>query len=335
MMWKAIFGITFAIGVLVTWPRSLHGQSVDALLNKLQQKGILTANEVQELREEAKKEPPPTSQFKNALPDWVSNLKLNGDFRARYDGLYFDNSEGVDRNRLLYRLRFGVVATLKDQFELGLQLASGDTANGGSGGNPISANSTFQDNASRKLIFIDLAYARWTPVNRDDWCLTVAGGKIENPFTFSSMVFDRDYNPEGAAEQVSYAFNDRHAAKLILGQFVLDELSLDSNDPFLLGAQLRFDSKWNKHLQSSLGVAGLLISGAGNLVNSAVPNQNRGNTRTPDGALVNHFNPIVVDGSVTYFVNTFPLYHGPFPINLAAEYMRNPAADSQNYGYNA
>src|SRR5437773_4117518 len=82
-----------------------HAQSTDALLNKLVSKGVLTADEAKELKKEAVTTPAVDSRF--SLPPWLNNIKLSGDFRGRYDGVYqHDNNSGSgfteDRHRLRY-----------------------------------------------------------------------------------------------------------------------------------------------------------------------------------------------------------------------------------------
>ena len=44
-----------------------------------------------------------------------------GDVRGRFDGVHFDNPAGTDRNRFRYRMRFGVVAAMNDNFEAGMR----------------------------------------------------------------------------------------------------------------------------------------------------------------------------------------------------------------------
>jgi len=72
-----------------------------------------------------------------------------------------------------------------------------------------------------------------------------------------------------------------------------------------------------------------------------VPNINRGNTRLAGtGALAYHYNPLVVDGAVTFTAPSFLLpsiYKGPFPIRVSGEYINNPGAPSSadNYAWNA
>src|SRR5438552_4192116 len=178
-----------------------QAQSADALLDKLVEKGILTTKEASDLKREADQNFTKAYQVKSGMPDWVTSLKLNGDFRGRYEGFYSDNPAFIDRHRFRYRLRFGAVATLRDDFEVGLRLSSGDPVSGfsQSTGNPVSGNTTLQDNGSRKFIYVDLAYAKWNAVHSSTAGAAVTFGKMENPFAFSQMVFDPDYNPEGLA----------------------------------------------------------------------------------------------------------------------------------------
>jgi len=325
-----------ATGALATlaFGSTALAQSSDAIIDKLVEKGILTAKEANELREEADKNFTTSYQVKSGMSDWVTALRFNGDFRGRGEGFYSDAPTFPDRNRFRYRLRFGATAVIKDNFEVGLRISSSE-ASGTFGGDPISGNTTFQDNASKKFVFIDLAYARWTPINTPQWAGGLTIGKMENPFVFSDMVFDADYTAEGAAIQLAYTFNDKHSAKLNAGGFAVDEIGGSSDDPYLLGAQFRFDSIWNKHIATSFGVAGLALEANQNLGNAAVPNINRGNTRDAAGNLVYNYNPIVADASVTYTLESFWHYNAPFPIKLGGDYMINPAANGKNWAYSA
>ena len=322
------------------------GQSSDALIDKLVEKGILSVKEANELREESDHGFKQAYSVKSGMPEWVNSLKFTGDLRLRYDGIYNDDPGFVDRQRFRYRLRFGATAILNDHFEAGLRLISGENGKGGFiTGDPISGNSSFEDNGSKKIIGVDLAYLKWSPVQTPDWTATTIGGKMENPFTFSDMLFDPDYTPEGLAEQIGYNISERHAAKLNLGGFILDELSQSSHDPFLLGAQARLESTWSPQWQTSFGISALMISGSENLTTASVPDQSRGNTRVninagttnkaSFGPLANRFNPIVVDAAMVRSLEKFPLYAGTFPIRLAADYANNPAANENNQAFSA
>ena len=83
-------------------------QSVDALLDKLVDKGILSVKEGQALREESDKDFTKAYATKSGMPEWVSALKFNGDVRGRFEGFYSENPAFVNRDRFRYRLRFGV-----------------------------------------------------------------------------------------------------------------------------------------------------------------------------------------------------------------------------------
>lgn len=321
--------------MLVAAGGQVFGQSSDALIDKLVEKGILTVKEANDLREEADKNFSTAYSVKSGMPEWVSALKFNGDLRGRFEGFYGDNPAFVGRNRFRYRMRFGVTANLRDDMEVGFRLTSSE-ASGTFGGDPISGNTTFADNGSKKFVYVDLAYGKWSPLHTPEWAGAFTIGKMENPFVFpSTMMFDRDYTPEGAAAQLAHTFNDRHSLKFIGGAFVLDELSADSSDPWMAGAQLRWDATWNPRIATTLGIGGFSIANRQNLINGNVPNVNRGNTRGADGAPAFKFNPIYADAGFTYTLEKFPHYAGPFPINVSGDYVHNPAAPRDNQGYSA
>lgn len=329
-------------------PLTATAQSADALIDKLVDKGILSVKEANELREEADRNFNQAYSVKTGLPDYVSSLRISGDVRGRYEGFFSNadydpapasgSTDFVDRSRYRFRMRVGVVATLFDNLELGLRLTSSENASGGTfGGDPISGNTTFQDNGSKKYVFIDQAYGRWNFLNTGALAGSFTVGKMENPFTFSDMLFDPDYTPEGVAVNGSYRFSDTQLLRLNLGGFALDELRTSGNDPYLLGAQVRMESTWSHKIATTAGLGAFTIENPDQLTTSAVPNQAAGNTRLANGELAEEFTPLVADASFTYSLSRFPLYRGAFPIRLAGEYLVNPSADrgSDNYGWNA
>ncbi|MCZ7637733.1 MAG: putative porin [Verrucomicrobia bacterium] len=252
---RLLLGAGTAAAALLGLPGA-HAQSTDALLDKLVEKGILTVKEANELREESDNDFNKAYAAKSGMPDWVTALKINGDFRGRFEGFYADNPDFVDRNRWRYRLRLGVTANLKENFEIGVRLGSGDLDNAAgmtSGSDPISNNQTLQNNASKKGIYLDQAYARWTALNRPAVMGVLTVGKMENPFVFSDLLFDSDYTPEGAAQQVTYNLSAQQALKLNLGQFVLDEIGGSSADPFLLGGRCASSLPGPRRSQPVLG----------------------------------------------------------------------------------
>ncbi|MCX8155320.1 MAG: putative porin [Verrucomicrobiae bacterium] len=331
------FGVLTAFLSLGNWG---YGQSADALIDKLIEKGILTAREAEQLREDADKDFRRAYSVKSGLPEWVTSLHLNGDARVRYEGIYVPNDQipgsattALDRHRFRYRLRFGAVAGFWDNLQAGFRLTSGEA--GATGGDPISGNTTFNNNASKKYIYLDLAYGKWTAVNNRQWTLTLTGGKMENPFVTSDMVFDKDYTPEGAALQLIHRPNDIHSLALNAGGFVLNELGGSSHDSYLVGVQTRWEAMWSLQFQTSLGASWFGVSDVQNLASGQVFNSNRGNTRTAAGALVHHYNPFYLDFAATYTLEKFWRYPNPFPIRVEADYLHNPAVHDENYGWSA
>jgi hypothetical protein len=312
-------------------------QSADALLDKLVEKGILTTEEATELREEADKGFTTAYQVKSGLPDWVTSFRINGDLRGRAEGFFSDaNDTFDDRMRYRYRARIGFTAVMMDNLEVGLRLASGDIDNAQgvtSGVDPISTNQSFQNNGAKKGIFIDMAYAKWSPLNTADWSGSLTIGKMANPYVFSDMVYDGDYTPEGIALQLGYTLNDQHALALSSAAFVLDEIGGESEDPMLYGGQIRWNATWSAKFASTLGAAVNSIHYPESLGNAAVPNINSGNTRNAAGDLVNDYYPVILDAAFTYTHEHGPFYNAAFPIVIAADYMHNPGASDENIAY--
>jgi hypothetical protein len=126
----------------------------------------------------------------------VTEMKLYGDLRFRYQSDEFHPVLNVpalattDRNRYRFRLRIGADVQLGDQFFAGVTLASGQPSD--------SNNQTFTEGYDNYSIYIDKAFAGWTP---NDW-FTLIIGKQANPFYTTDLVWSPDLNPNGAVETV-------------------------------------------------------------------------------------------------------------------------------------
>ena len=332
---------SFALGAVASAACVATGQaqSVDSLLDKLVDKGILTAKEAQELKDEADKDFTRAYASKSGMPEWVTALKINGDMRLRFEGIHSHADPNVtpDRNRFRYRLRAGMTATLLDNFEVGLRLTSSEPS-GTFGGDPVSGNTSFSDGGSKKFVYFDLAYAKWQAANTKQWQLVFTGGKMENPLQFPGTdQFDRDYTPEGFGQEITHRFNDFHSLKLTGLEAMLDEVDVSGKDPMLIAGQLRWNAKWDQTqvLSSTLGGAFMSILNRESLATPNVPNQGRGNTRDAAGNLANGFNAWVGDAGVTYTFETAPLYNGRLPVTVSGDYLYNPSASSDNRGWGA
>ncbi len=131
---------------------------------------------------------------RDSLPQWLDNLKFFGDFRLRFEHYSADGAQVKDRNRYRFRLRFGFIKTwLDEQMEVGFRLASGGDDNG------RSANQTMTGTFSKKQIWIERVYAKYSPNSIPG--LTVIGGKMPNPLETTDLIWHDDINPEGAAVQ--------------------------------------------------------------------------------------------------------------------------------------
>lgn len=186
-------------------------QDAGALVDKLVQKGILSDQEAAEVRAEMTRDFANTSAGKINLSNSVSEMKLYGDFRTRYQydakdyqadpfpvGAHQDRNEkdrspsGTQRGRWRFRLRLNADIRLTDNFYAGVELATNVASDSG--------NQTFENGFNKYSIFISKAFVGWTPA---EW-LDVKLGKFGNPFYSTDLVWDPDINPNGLAETVSF-----------------------------------------------------------------------------------------------------------------------------------
>src|SRR5207302_6745430 len=101
-----------------------------------------------------------------------------------------------ERARARVRARFNVLATLGEQFRTGLTLASGDI------NDPTSTNQNLTGFYTRKAVALDQAFVEFTP--KDFKPLTLTGGKFRYPWFNTELTWDKDLNPEGAAESLGF-----------------------------------------------------------------------------------------------------------------------------------
>jgi hypothetical protein len=170
-----------------------------------------------------------------AVP-WMKGLKFSGDFRLRYESfLYSKNyndglaSKGLDEdyNRFRVRLRFGFDKDFGDDWKTGFRLVTGTQAD------QTSTNQTLGQYWTYKPIYIDRAYAAYSPNSMKDYGpikgVTIGGGKFENPFLrySTTLVWDPDVTPEGAYEKVDLQVVNTEDTKVNLygafGQLIIND----------------------------------------------------------------------------------------------------------------
>ncbi|MGA3170642.1 MAG: putative porin [Chthoniobacteraceae bacterium] len=187
-------------------------------------------------------------QGKVQLSSGVTDLKLFGDLRFRYQ---YDQFHPVvdlpvqatdDRNRYLFRLRIGADAQLGDDFFAGIVLATGQASD--------SNSDTYTEGYDNYSIYIDKAFAGWTPT---DW-LTVILGKQANPFYTTDLVWGPSINPTGAVEVLDlskalWPDNNRFSLQLISMQGVFENgssFSTGADTAFQFVEQLKGTYHFNK-----------------------------------------------------------------------------------------
>lgn len=128
-------------------------------------------------------------QLGDTTEPWSDRIRLDGDFRFRYEKIDVENSPSQRRNRI--RARTSIKADVVDDVEIGFGLATG-------GDNPVSTNQTIGNGGSSKNIRLDLAYADWEATDG----LHLIVGKYKNPLLRvgrQALMWDGDWTPEGFA----------------------------------------------------------------------------------------------------------------------------------------
>jgi hypothetical protein len=198
-----------------------------------------------------------------AVPDWLGRFTLYGDLRLRYQAeqfgannstsirntmaindagtesianatLYTDGAGGVSprRDRLLVRGRLGVGIKASDDVDVGLRLSTGNTTD------PVTTNQTMGNYGARYQVVMDRA---WVHGQLGD-ALDLWGGRIDNPFVSTELVWAPDLGFDGVAGRYQWLVGQPHVPYLTVGAFPLQELASTRRDKWLFGAQL--GSKW-------------------------------------------------------------------------------------------
>ena len=132
------------------------------------------------------------------VPSWVQRIRFSGDFRYRHELTDIEDVE--DRHRHRIRARLQMNATVTDELEVVIGLATGSW-------DPVSTNQDLGDAFSSKSINLDLAYVTYTPEQVAG--LAVIAGKMPNPLhrpQGTELIWDDDMRPEGIA--VAYKTED-------------------------------------------------------------------------------------------------------------------------------
>jgi hypothetical protein len=253
------FAIFSGTAAFLTWMPKSEAQTVtsDPLIDKLEQKGILSSAEAAELRAESKDQQTnlinsiPASKWK--IADSIKSIQLYGDLRLRYEYRGVDNLPGsspttYERERFRYALRIGIRGELFDNFNYGLRLETSTNPRSpwDTFGNNTTAGSATPSDKAGSGIGVGQAFIGWHP---DGW-YEMEVGRMPMPLYTTPMFWDSDINPEGAFEKFKLTIEnvDLFAD---FGQFDYSDpnpaSTFPSSDTFILawqaGAQINLPKK--------------------------------------------------------------------------------------------
>jgi hypothetical protein len=213
-----------------------------------------------------------------SIPDWLSRISFDGDFRLRYQKDAFPEgnalptgqySPGItnttdDHKYMRVQARLTMKAKLSDVTYTEFRISSGTTTN------PVSTNQTLGTGFNKSSLVLDRAYVRSEPYS---W-LTFNGGKIPNPWLSTDLVWDSDVNFEGVATQLKPRLSDTWAGFLTVGAFPYQDIQRSdvvyANSKWLYGTQLGFVWAIPDSSNAQFGVALYNYINAEGAINPAV-----------------------------------------------------------------
>lgn len=223
-------------------PYNAQAGEVDLLLQKLVDKGILTGPEAQEIKvqttEEIKKSI--AAGTHETLPEWLQNIKMNGDFRLRYQYNHSKtvNEQTSERHRGRIRLRLGLEGKVNPKLKVGLKLATGLNSQGGVSADAVrSTNQSFDDEWSKKPFNLDEAWAQWSPY---PW-VDVTAGKIglkQALWLVKDLMWDSDITPEGVNIDLHKKLDHGLDVWSKGGAYVVEESGTSGDDPMHYNMQV-------------------------------------------------------------------------------------------------
>ncbi len=199
--WLALLG-----GVVIGAASLAHAQDSGPLIDALVKKGVLNDQEAEEIRADLIKDFGTSSAGKINLSSALTELKISGDARVRYEYRTGQNgavapatstSNQQELNRYRYRLRLAIAGKFHDGWFFGTRLETGNS-NRSTNVTAGDSGTAFGKNASDGITLGQAYMGRVV----DDFTFTA--GRMPNPLVTTSMVWDDDINPEALSEQWSH-----------------------------------------------------------------------------------------------------------------------------------
>jgi Putative porin len=250
---------------------------------------------------------------------WWERISFFGDFRARYEGFFLEDT--ATRHRQRFRLRFGMHTGITDDIGLTVRLATGESNDIGS------TNQTLTSFYARKPINIDQATIAWSP--KQVKSLAVGFGKFAYPVARTQLVWDDDINWEGVYEQYSLPLGERTTLRLAAAQTPLNE-TVGGDDASMWAEQVQAAASFGKH-QVQVALAdyafGQIDQLAVALARLQIIAANTNATTTGPDGLVNGF---LSDFNIVDLLGqaTLSTASSQYPVQLVAEWAHNTRAET-------
>jgi len=197
----------------------------------------------------------------NPSEEWTSKIRPFGDLRLRTESTYFDDGNDntgafpnfnrinqlvpfdtsgtqfspqhnvdEDRFRTRIRARFGADVDLGDGLTGGLRIATGDSSS------PTSTNQTFgggNGSFSKYDVYLDRAFVSYDAGPGDGQELIFTGGRFDNPFFTTDLLYDNDIGFDGLAMKGKVRINDCTNTFFSAGYFPIfnTDFNFASNQP--------------------------------------------------------------------------------------------------------
>jgi hypothetical protein len=316
--------------VLVFNPKLYADETSEAILRLLIKKGIITQQEVDEIKSELAEEKskiPKTIEERvvrlekqqEKLPKWAKNMKLKGDLRLRNENIMDDLAN--DNNRQRVRFRVGAETKFNDLLKVAFGLASG------SSDSPTSTNQTLEEGFQSKNIWLDYAYVSYEPY---EW-LHLIGGKFKSPYFHTDMLWDSDIRFDGFATKLSHNLNPESKISssfyLTGGYFPIDDANSAGDDVYLFATQVGTKSVFGDgYVNLKTGLAYYYFHGLKGVTTTSLA-ENRGTNTTLGGVLVNDYEVLSPTIKLS-FKDMFGLVDMPW--GIVGEYAHNFDPEENN-----
>lgn len=265
------------------------------------------------------------SEYPASPESWSDRIKLDGDFRYRFESIDLEGNDTRTRNRI--RARTDIKAELSNNIEIGFGLATG-------GDDPVSTNQTLGGGGSSKEVNLNLAYVDWQATAG----LHLLAGKFKNPLTRvggQALVWDGDWTPEGLALKYQRDWLFVSA----IGTY-LEGDSKKSNDNFSWGGQVGTSfNVGNAMLTGGIGYYSIPTKGAStNFGDPTDPDDYFGNTAVEVGGgacgtTADTICVFVYDYNLAQVFAEASFEIGDWPARVFFDYVNNSDPTDNNTGW--